>query len=120
MCVTYANNLLTENQTIYITLDDINDNEPSFAETSYVIDINEEIPIGGLAYDVTATDADIGNNARLTFTLDGSADSDHFYFDSIFVAKAGALKMLQVGVQAVERFVVYKYLEGFVVLSLSR
>ena len=58
--------------------------------------MDEEIPIGGIAADFTATDLDIGDNAKLVFSVTGGDGADYFYFDSIYVAKAGALKMKEV------------------------
>ena len=88
---------VTADQRIYITIADDNDNAPLFTESQYNFEMPEALPIGSVVYDVTATDDDIGENARLVFSLDGGdANSDYFYFDSIFNTMTGALKIKQV------------------------
>ena len=85
--------LVAADQRIYITIADANDQDPVFNPTQYNVRMPEGLPIGAVVTDVTATDDDIGENARLVFTLDSVADADYFYFDSIFNTMSGALKI---------------------------
>ncbi len=53
-------------------------------------------PIGS----VSASDADIGQNAELVYSVfTNSFASQYFYFDSIYAAGAGSLKIKQVSVK---------------------
>ena len=46
---------------------------------------------------LSAEDDDIGENAKLTFTISSTGgDSDYFYLDSIYVSNAGVVKINQV------------------------
>ena len=92
-CISTGISNPTDNQTIYITVSDVNDNRPVFQPNVYNVSMPEEISVGGLVTDVTASDPDVGDNARLVFAVDGSPDAAFFYFDSIFATQSGALKM---------------------------
>lgn len=50
-------------------VDDINDNAPKFTEETYHASIDEIAPIGSQIHQVTATDADVGENARITYAI---------------------------------------------------
>lgn len=86
----------TDNQTVYITVTDDNDHPPSFNPTTYMFDMPEEIPVDGSVNYVQGVDNDIGDNAKLTFEVTGGRDAAHFYMDSIYVSKTGAIKIQQV------------------------
>ena len=60
-----------------ITIRDVNDNSPQFQRNIYSADISVDHVVGGLVTTVSATDDDIGLNARLTYSL---ADNDNTYF----------------------------------------
>ena len=62
---------------------------------SYTVEIPEEMLAGMPVSVVTATDADIGKNAELTYTIK-SGDGDHFYMDSIFVTGTGVVRIKKV------------------------
>lgn len=81
----------------------------------------EGLPIGAVVTDVTATDDDIGENARLVFTLDSSSDASYFYFDSIFNTMSGALKILtvrEVNEDSIKIFALY-YMSTLKVIVVS-
>ncbi|XP_056018521.1 cadherin-87A-like [Ostrea edulis] len=66
--------------TVYVTLNDENDNPPFFGQPEYLQQIIETIPIYTHVLQVFANDADAGNNARLAFTkVPGSGDADNFF-----------------------------------------
>ena len=56
---------------VSLTLVDINDNSPTFNQTVYQAYVMENQPIGTSLLVVTATDKDVGTNARLSYGLRG-------------------------------------------------
>lgn len=62
-------------QTVNVTILDVNDNPPVFAHTDYSAWLNESAPPGTVALQVTATDADLGENGRVTYYLPETAES---------------------------------------------
>ncbi|XP_056130418.1 protocadherin Fat 4 [Lampris incognitus] len=74
-----------------ISILDENDNAPSFPKTSLSVDVLENMRIGELVASVTATDADSGQNADITYSI--TATNNHGTFSispntgSIFLVK---------------------------------
>ncbi|XP_010795438.1 protocadherin Fat 4-like [Notothenia coriiceps] len=74
-----------------ISILDENDNSPSFPKSSVSVDVLENMRIGELVASVTATDADSGQNADITYTI--TATNNHGTFSispntgSIFLVK---------------------------------
>lgn len=60
---------LTETVLVNITILDINDNSPVFTKLAFSVTVLESLPIGSRFLNVTASDADVGENARLTFSI---------------------------------------------------
>lgn len=60
---------LGNNITINIDVQDMNDNAPVFDKASYEVNMLESLPANSQFLQVTATDKDTGNNARLTYKL---------------------------------------------------
>ena len=60
---------LSTNLTVNMEVQDVNDNPPVFERESYMISILESLPANSQFFQVTATDKDTGNNARLTYTI---------------------------------------------------
>lgn len=54
---------------ISIIVEDQNDNDPRFELSKYTATINEDAAIGTSALIVKATDADVGINARIVYSL---------------------------------------------------
>lgn len=54
---------------ISITVEDENDNDPRFESVKYIATIAEDEPIGTSVLTVRATDADVGKNARINYSL---------------------------------------------------
>ncbi|NXD59873.1 PCDGH protein, partial [Corvus moneduloides] len=52
---------------LYINVSDANDNPPVFAQDRYHISLREDAPLGSVVLNVTASDADVGTNARITY-----------------------------------------------------
>lgn len=69
-------------QTVNVTILDVNDNPPVFAHTDYSAWLNESAPPGTFALQVSATDADLGENGRITYYLpETAAETTRFRVD---------------------------------------
>ena len=64
-----------------ITVTDINDNDPIFAG-SLAATLREDTAVGTSVVTITATDADIGANERLTYEFNSGNDDGIFEIDS--------------------------------------
>ncbi|XP_041779584.1 protein dachsous [Anopheles merus] len=62
---------LSTNLTILVEVQDVNDNAPIFEKNEYAISVIESTPSNSQILQVSATDADTGNNARLTYKILG-------------------------------------------------
>lgn len=54
---------------ISIAVEDQNDNDPRFELSKYIATIAEDVPIGTSVLTVRATDADLGINSRIVYSL---------------------------------------------------
>ncbi|KAF7644413.1 hypothetical protein LDENG_00222490 [Lucifuga dentata] len=54
---------------VQVTIDDANDNTPTFAQSSYEVFVNESVPIGTSVLTVSAVDDDKGENGYITFSI---------------------------------------------------
>ena len=59
---------------VEVSVMDVNDNEPKFAQDSFSAALKEDVPVGTVATKIHATDADEGVNGRLTYALLDTAD----------------------------------------------
>lgn len=55
--------------TLFVLLQDVNDNKPSFAKPTYNVEVAENTPVGSIIVNVTATDSDTGTNALITYSM---------------------------------------------------
>jgi cadherin EGF LAG seven-pass G-type receptor 1 len=69
---------LSASCTVIVNITDANTHRPTFIKTPYIARVNEDIPIGKSVFQVSATDEDVGENARISYTMD---DSDVFRLD---------------------------------------
>ena len=69
---------------IYVQITDINDNNPMFNRTQYTAEVSENVAVGYEVLVVTATDADIGQFANLTYSLSGG--NGDFVIDPVTVS----------------------------------
>ncbi|XP_059846434.1 protocadherin gamma-C5-like [Hypanus sabinus] len=60
---------LSTNKTIYITVTDINDNVPRFAEHSYNVYVAENNAPGASIFTVTASDPDLEQNSYVSYSI---------------------------------------------------
>ena len=65
---------LTATAVIYIDVIDDNDNDPEFAKRSYAASILESVKVGHSVLTVEASDLDLGDNARITYSIDHAAE----------------------------------------------
>ncbi|XP_015755007.1 PREDICTED: uncharacterized protein LOC107334576 isoform X2 [Acropora digitifera] len=96
------------NTTLFINVEDVNDNSPYFNESSYSVVVPENIPIGYVVIRVAAQDRDSGSNGQLTYSL--QPESHHADAKFSINATTGAIttrKVLKVhNVQETYNFVV--------------
>ena len=59
----------TETVSVNVTILDVNDNSPVFSESLFTVIVSESLPVGSRFLNVTASDADIGDNALLTWSI---------------------------------------------------
>ncbi|CAG0879787.1 unnamed protein product [Cyprideis torosa] len=55
--------------TVYINVTDANTHAPTFVGAPYTASVWEDAPVGSLVVVVSATDADVGENARITYGI---------------------------------------------------
>ncbi|RUS73609.1 hypothetical protein EGW08_018632 [Elysia chlorotica] len=60
-------------QHVIVTVTDTNDNPPKFSSNNYFGFISSEDPYETTVLEVTATDADVGDNARISYSLKGAS-----------------------------------------------
>ncbi|XP_038652252.1 protocadherin gamma-A11-like isoform X17 [Scyliorhinus canicula] len=60
---------LTARKTIRVEVSDINDNVPRFTQSSYTANVMENNVIGASIFSITAFDPDVGQNARLKYSI---------------------------------------------------
>lgn len=72
---------LTSTALVVVTILDENDSPPMFTEPSYMVSVGENLPPGTVVVELNATDADIGTNAALTFSIQSSSPFLHFAVD---------------------------------------
>ncbi|XP_064181973.1 protocadherin gamma-C5-like isoform X3 [Anguilla rostrata] len=60
---------LSSQESLTITLSDVNDNAPVFSQPSYSVDVAENNAPGSTILTVTASDPDLDRNAHLTFSI---------------------------------------------------
>ena len=71
---------LFSNTTVTIVVTDTNDQAPVFTQEAYNISVREDVPAGSVVFTANASDADLGTNADITFTL--SEPSSQFSINS--------------------------------------
>lgn len=77
--------------TVQITVTDENDNYPQFQSRSYTKSIPEDIDVSSkpVILNISATDKDEGNNAKITYTISGGNSQEFFKINSL----TGALSL---------------------------
>ncbi|XP_006816874.2 cadherin-23-like [Saccoglossus kowalevskii] len=79
-------NSLSSMRTVTITILDVNDNHPQFEQQTYKYSIEENVRVGFVIDTLTATDADEGNNAIISYSIvNGSKDQNEEADDGTIV-----------------------------------
>ncbi|XP_036606139.1 protocadherin gamma-A7-like isoform X9 [Trichosurus vulpecula] len=65
-----------------LRITDINDNPPSFSQTSYSVYILENNPRSSSIYSMTARDPDSEENSRITYSIEGDVQRDYVSINS--------------------------------------
>ncbi|CDW55607.1 Cadherin domain containing protein [Trichuris trichiura] len=76
------NTAINSTAVVLIKVDDINDNSPVFSQNEYRVTIDESSQPGAVVLKLTATDQDIGANARLNFEITSGNTASTFLVDS--------------------------------------
>ncbi|XP_041446777.1 cadherin EGF LAG seven-pass G-type receptor 3-like isoform X1 [Xenopus laevis] len=70
LTVTASDRILHDNCYVHINITDANTHRPVFLSGHYPVDINEDRPVGSTVVIISATDEDVGENARITYSLE--------------------------------------------------
>ena len=81
--------------TVTVEVEDINDQRPKFTKKLYKTTMSEYYPPGASITSISATDKDIGSNARLTYMLK-KEDREYFTMTSVEATNTGVLKVYRV------------------------
>ncbi|XP_051869361.1 protocadherin beta-7-like isoform X13 [Pristis pectinata] len=81
-CTDAGTPLLTSKKTIRVEVSDVNDNAPRFTQPVYTARVMENNVIGDSIFSLTAFDPDIGQNARLNFTILNSSTAKYVSINS--------------------------------------
>nr|DBA30670.1 TPA: hypothetical protein GDO54_006625 [Pyxicephalus adspersus] len=68
---------LSSYKTIRLEISDVNDNPPIFMKSSYVAYVPENNLPGASIYSIHASDADTGDNAKITYSISSKNTEDH-------------------------------------------
>lgn len=68
---------------VRITIDDINDNAPTFSLNSYTVKVREDIPVGTVVATITASDPDIGPEGEVVYTMEDDDSDGAFKIDRL-------------------------------------
>ncbi|NXU56651.1 PCDC1 protein, partial [Turnix velox] len=63
---------ITTQQTLWVQISDVNDNPPVFSADTFDVFVEENNPLGAFLYQVSASDPDLGENGRISYTLRNS------------------------------------------------
>ncbi|XP_020781834.2 cadherin EGF LAG seven-pass G-type receptor 1 [Boleophthalmus pectinirostris] len=70
LTVTASDGTRYDTTQVYINVTDANTNAPIFPNTNYQVMLSEDKPIGTTVMNITATDEDTGENARVTYMME--------------------------------------------------
>ena len=114
-----ANVTLTFTSTalVNITVNDVNDNPPMWAQSEYSVGILETESIGYILTNLQATDADIGTNAELRYEFFQSTDST-FAIDPI-TGNVTVNKVLDFSTKSSYTYTVRTFDNGIIILDAT-
>ena len=79
----YGTPPLSSTHPISLSLNDINDNPPTFNPTNYSRTIQENLPPNVFVISLNAIDVDIGTNAEITFNVISGNDANYFSLNPV-------------------------------------
>ncbi|XP_066525893.1 protocadherin gamma-C5-like isoform X7 [Hoplias malabaricus] len=103
---------LSTKKTVLVRVQDVNDNPPVFSQPSYTVYVKENLPAGRVICSVSASDADLGDNAKVSYSVVDSKvqdvsvssyvyiNSDNGSLYSMYSFDYENLKVFQIKVQA--------------------
>ena len=94
---------LPASATVTIMVEDINDHAPRFTHKLYRASMSENLGVGASIISVSATDADVGQYAKLTYSLK-EQDRQFFSIFSVEATNTGVLKVFRVRAAACPEF----------------
>lgn len=72
--------------TVFLSVEDDNDNAPQFSEKRYVVQVREDVTPGAPVLRVTASDGEKGSNALVHYSIMSGNARGQFYLDAQTVA----------------------------------
>ncbi|XP_035916489.1 cadherin-related tumor suppressor [Anopheles stephensi] len=83
---------LTTRTTVQVTVEDVNDHTPVFDHTSYETSLLESMPVNSRFFALAASDADVGPNGRISYTIvEGNVDGKFGIFPDGYLFVRSAL-----------------------------
>ena len=79
----YGSPPLSSTHSLTLSLNDINDNPPTFNPTNYSQTIEENLPPGMYVLTINASDVDIGTNAEITFNIISGNDDNYLSLNQV-------------------------------------
>lgn len=77
---------LSSKHTVTVTVEDVNDHTPVFDHTSYETSLLESTPVNRRFFALAASDADLGNNGRILYTItEGNSEGKFGVFPDGFL-----------------------------------
>ena len=73
-----GNPQLSSTAKVMIKVNDINNNKPRFQQTSYYVDVSENVNIGDVVYLLQADDDDEGSNGKISYSISSGNDDVKF------------------------------------------
>ncbi|XP_062825902.1 cadherin EGF LAG seven-pass G-type receptor 3 isoform X3 [Anolis carolinensis] len=70
LTVTASDRTLHDNCHVHVNITDANTHRPVFQSAHYSVSVNEDRPVGSTVVVISATDDDVGENARITYYLE--------------------------------------------------
>ena len=78
-----GNNSFSASLLLLVSVSDTNDNAPGFSEVVYLVDVSEDLPPGSFVAQLQATDADLGTNAEVTYSISVGNENGAFAIDPV-------------------------------------
>ena len=97
---------LSSEVNVTVTVTDVNDNEPTFDNSSYSTEVREDATPGSPVLRLHASDYDSGVNAEIFFSLDPLGDNEYFHTDPL----TGLLSLSDEASLDYETQVVYQFI----------